>query len=122
MNNFFEQELQKLFGDGMIIGAPAFSGRSCYGTLGKDLRVRVQFVTTKIADDYGALKLTVLNRTDGPVDTLVLKLKDLLGKKLVPGNPNFRNGVFARPEKDAGNLPPPAAQKSKKAQNRGEYR
>ena len=35
----------------------------------------------------------MLNRTDGPVDTLVLKLKDLLGKKPVPGNPNFRSGV-----------------------------
>ena len=94
MSNFYEQELQKLFGDGKIIGDPTYSGRSCYGTLGKDLRVRAQFITTKVADDYDALKLTVLNRADGPVDTLVLKLKDLLGKKPVPGNPNFRNGVF----------------------------
>ena len=51
MNNFFEQELRKLFGDGMIIGDPAFSGRSCYGTLGKDLRVRAQFITTRVSDE-----------------------------------------------------------------------
>ena len=51
MSNFFEQELKKLFGDGMIIGAPAFSGRSCYGTLGKDLRVRAQFITTRVSDE-----------------------------------------------------------------------
>ena len=93
MSNFFEQELGRLFGDGQVIRNPTYSGRSCFGTLGKDLRVRARFITTGYADHYDSLKITVLNRTDGPVDTLVLKLKDLLGKKSVPGNPNFREGV-----------------------------
>ena len=93
MSNFFEQELKKLFGDGEIIDNPTCSGRACFGTLGKDLRVRAQFITSGYADHYNSLKITVMNRTDGPVDILVLKLKDLLGKKPVPGNPNFRNGV-----------------------------
>ena len=93
MSNVFEQELRKLFGDGEVIDNPAYSGRACFGSLGKDLRVRAQFITTNISNHYDALKLTVLNRTDGPVDTLVLKLKDLLGMKPVSGNPNFRSGV-----------------------------
>ena len=93
MSNFFERELGRLFGDGQVIRNPTYSGRSCFGTLGKDLRVRARFITTGYADHYDSLKITVLNRTDGPVDTLVLKLKDLLGKKSVPGNPNFREGV-----------------------------
>ena len=93
MSSFFEQELGRLFGDGQEIRNPTYSGRSCFGTLGKDLRVRARFITTGYADHYDSLKITVLNRTDGPVDTLVLKLKDLLGKKSVPGNPNFREGV-----------------------------
>ena len=93
MSSFFEQELGRLFGDGQVIRNPTYSGRSCFGTLGKDLRVRARFITTGYADHYDSLKITVLNRTDGPVDTLVLKLKDLLGKKPVPGNPNFREGV-----------------------------
>lgn len=93
MSNFFEQELGRLFGDGKTFDNPACSGRACLGTLGKDLRVRAQFITTGYADHYDSLKITVLNRTDGPVDTLVLKLKDLLGMKPVPGNPYFSNGV-----------------------------
>lgn len=93
MSSFFDQELWHLFGDGKIIDNPACAGRICFGTLGKDLRVRIQFVSTHIAGEYDALKLTVLNRTDGPVDTQMLWLKDLLGKKPVPGNPNFRSGV-----------------------------
>ena len=93
MSNFFERELGRVFGDGQVIRNPTYSGRSCFGTLGKDLRVRARFITTGYADHYDALKITVLNRTDGPVDTLVLKLKDLLGMKPVPGNPYFPNGV-----------------------------
>ena len=93
MSNFFEQELRKLFGDGEIIRSPSFTGRACLGTLGKDLRVRAQFVTSVYADHYDTLKITIWNRTDGPVDTLTLKFKDLLGMKPVPNNPNFRDGV-----------------------------
>ena len=102
MSNFFERELGRVFGDGQVIRDPTYSGRSCFGTLGKDLRVRAQFVTTGYADHYDSLKITVLNRTDGPVDTLVLRLKDLLGMKPVPGNPNFPNGVAPHIWDDSG--------------------
>ena len=89
MSSFFDQELWRLFGDGKIIGSPACSGRTCFGTLGKDLRVRIQFVSTHISGEYDALKLTVLNHTDGPVNTQVLKLKDLLGKKIIPTDADY---------------------------------
>ena len=77
-------------------------GRACLGTLGGDLRVRAQFVTGIIANQYNALKIVVLNRTDGPVDTMVLNLKDLLGMKKVPGNPNFSHGVAPHIWDDSG--------------------
>ena len=102
MSSFFEQELWHLFGDGKTFDNPACAGRACLGTLGRDLRVRAQFISTHISGEYDALKLTVLNRTDGPVDTLTLKLKDLLGKKPVPGNPNFRSGVTPHIWEDYG--------------------
>ncbi len=93
MINFFEQELRRLFGDGMVIPSPRFAGQACIGTLGNGLKVRAQFVTTTFAEQYDALKITVLNRQDGPVDTLSLKLRDIWGKKTVPDNPRFKNGV-----------------------------
>ena len=101
---FYEQELRKLFADGMVIGSPKFTGRACLGTLGKDLRVRVQFVTSGYADHYDAISVTVLNRTDGVVDKLRLRLKDVLGVKQVPGNPNFRNGVAPHIWEDSGKV------------------
>jgi hypothetical protein len=93
MSSFFEQELRKLFGDGTVIQAPQFVGRSCLGTLGNDLRVRAQFITMGHADHYEALRLTVMNRTEGDVDKIVLRLRDVIGIKPVPNNPNFPNGV-----------------------------
>ena len=86
-----------------MIGSPTFAGRACLGTLGKDLRARVQFVTSGHADHYDAISVTVLNRTDGVVDKLRLRLKDILGVKQVPGNPNFRNGVAPHIWEDSGN-------------------
>ena len=91
--NFFEGELRKLLGDSDVISDPSFAGRACLGTLGKDLRVRLEFVTTGMADHYNALKIKVLNRTEGEVDTLLLRFQDVWEKKPVPGNPNFRGGV-----------------------------
>ena len=49
MTNFLEQELWYLFGDGRAMDNPYCSGQSCYGTLDKDLRVRIQFISTHIS-------------------------------------------------------------------------
>lgn len=93
MSNFFEQELRKLFGDGEVIQDPKFVGRACLGDLGGELRVRAEFITTGYADHYEALRLVALKRTEGEIDRLVLRMKDVIGVKQVPGNPNFPKGV-----------------------------
>ena len=123
---FYEQELPKQFADGTVIGSPKFTGRASLGTLGKYLRVRVQFVTSGYADHYDAISVTVLNRTDGVVDKLRLRLLDVLGVKQVPGNPNFRNGVSPHIREDGGKAEwyafrPTAADYSAMRQAVGEY-
>jgi hypothetical protein len=52
----------------------------------------MEFVTQGTADHYEAIKATIINKNDGPVDSLTLRFSDLLGKKMV-SNPNFRNGI-----------------------------
>lgn len=90
--NFFEQELRKLFGNDPTISDKRFVGRAFFGKLADSLRVRVDFVTIGTADHYEALKVTIINRNDGPVDSVTLRFSDLTGKKTV-GNPNSTNGV-----------------------------
>lgn len=92
MMNYFEQELRKLFGNDAAISDKRFVGRAFFGKLTDNLRVRVEFVTMGTADHYEALKATVINRNDGPVDSVTLRFSDLLGKKAVD-NPNFSKGV-----------------------------
>ena len=91
--NFFEQELRKLFGQGQVFEKPSFAGRVCMGTLGADLVVRVQFAAGQILGQYDTLHVFVKNRSGGVVDTLCLDLKDLLGRKAIPDNPHFEDGV-----------------------------
>ena len=93
MSNFLEQELRKLFADGGMIDDPKFVGRTCLGSLDGNLRVWAEFISMNISSQYNALRLTVLNRKEGVVDKSVLRFEDVLGKKAVPGSPNFRNGV-----------------------------
>ena len=87
---FFEQELRKIVGD--VYPDATFVGRACYVRLNDMNRAKIQFTTCGTADHYEALQMTILNRSDGQVDTLRLRFKDVLGTKQV-NNPNFRNGV-----------------------------
>jgi hypothetical protein len=90
--NYFEQEPRRLFGKDAAISDKKFVGRAFFGKLSDSLRVRIEFVTLGIADHYEAIKATVINRNDGPVDALTLRFSDLFGKKMV-SNPNFRDGI-----------------------------
>ncbi|AFV02404.1 hypothetical protein DHBDCA_p1375 [Dehalobacter sp. DCA] len=90
--NYFEQELRRLFGNDANITDKKFVGRAFFGKLTDNLRVRVEFVTLGTADHYEAIKATIINRNDGPVDALALRLSDLVGKKMV-SNPNFKDGI-----------------------------
>ena len=88
--NFFEQELHKIV-------APKYPdatyvGRACYVRLDELNRAKIQLVTGIVANQYHALRISILNRNEGRVDVLLLNLSDILGKKQT-GNPNFRNGI-----------------------------
>lgn len=87
---FYEQELRKIVGEHHPNAT--YVGRACYVRLNDVNRAKIQFVTGMIASQYNALQLTILNRSEGQVDTLRLRFSDLLGTKMTP-HPNFRNGV-----------------------------
>ena len=100
----YEQELRKLFEHSNLVDRPQFSGRVCVGDLGKNLRVRAEFLSTHISSQYDAIRLTVLNRTEGVVDRTLLRFQDVWGKKQVPNNPNFRSGVIPHLWDDYGKV------------------
>ena len=90
--NFFESELKKIMGNSDILKDQKFVGRMCYGTLGGDLRARIEFVTLGVSDHYAGLKAAIINRKEGVVDSVLLRFTDIWGKQKV-SNPNFREGI-----------------------------
>ena len=89
---FFEQELRKLFDHDAVFADARFAGNVCYGRLNEDVRIKARFVTCGCADNYEALKVTLINRREGEIDSSLLRFHDLWGMKKV-NNPNFREGV-----------------------------
>lgn len=89
---FFEQELRKLLERGTILAEPKIVGNCCYGRLTDQIRAKIQFQTGLVADHYDRLKVTLINRNEGVIDSLTLKFQDVLGVKQTT-NPNFREGV-----------------------------
>lgn len=89
---FFEQELRRLFDHDTVFADARFVGNACYGRLTDNIRVKINFTDCKVKDNYDALKVTILNRNEGQIDSMVLRFRDLWGMKQT-SNPNFREGV-----------------------------
>lgn len=63
---FYEQELRKIVGE--RYPDATYVGRACYVRLSDMNRAKIQFVTGIVANQYNALQLTILNRSEGQVD------------------------------------------------------
>ena len=100
---FFEQELQKLFGKGTGLSDVRIVGNAYYGRLSGDIRVKIHFTNTFSSDNYDALKVVLINRREGPIDSMALHFSDLWGIRMV-NNPNFRDGVCPHIWKDGGDV------------------
>ena len=87
--NFFEAELKKILGGSTILKDQKYLGRNCYGIIGEDLRARVEIVTQRTRDQYEAVKVSVIKRTEGVIDSIVIPFTDVWG---YPKTPNFMEG------------------------------
>lgn len=90
--DFFERELKKIMMDSGMLKDQKYAGRKCYGTVDGDIRARIEFVSLGLSENYGGIKVTLINRKEGPIDSMVLRFADLFGKKET-SNPNFKGGV-----------------------------
>ena len=77
--NFFEQELRKLADQCGALADPRYIGRACYGRVSGGIRAKLQFVTMGTHERYEALKVTLINNTDGVIDSNTIRFKDIWG-------------------------------------------
>jgi len=92
--NYFEQELRKLFENSETLDDARFTGRLCMARLTDTTNVKLEFVTLGTANKYEGIKATVLNRSEGQIDSTVFRFADILGKKNLQGNPYLKDGVY----------------------------
>ena len=79
--NYFEKQMRILFGESELFSEAMFSGKMMIGKIDQDVRVKLEFISTNIAKQYNAMKVTVLNRTEGEIDKTVFPFRDILGPK-----------------------------------------
>lgn len=103
MKTTFENELRKLFDHDVLFSDARFVDRRCYGRMDGDLRVRAEFISTHISSQYDALKVSLINRKEGVVDSVLLRL-DEVWKNKKTSNPNFRDGVHPHLWQDGNEL------------------
>ena len=84
--NFFTDELKKITDRSEYIQNPKFVGQSCVFRLSDDVTGKLGFITQGYADNYTALKLTLLNKREGPIDVQVMNITDVIGLKTVRGD------------------------------------
>ena len=75
--NFFEKELRKLVGQSETLADPRYIGRACYGRVSDDVRIKLEFVIMGTHDQYEALKATLINNTEGMIDSNSIILRDI---------------------------------------------
>ena len=69
--NYFEKQMRILFGESELFSEAMCSGKMMIGKIDQDVRVKLEFISTNIAKQYNAMKVTVLNRTEGEIDKTV---------------------------------------------------
>jgi hypothetical protein len=79
--NKLERELKLLFGESELFSEVVFCGKTMIGKLDKDVRAKIEFISTSVHKHYDSLKVTVLNRTEGVIDTTVFNFSDMIGLK-----------------------------------------
>lgn len=89
---FIEQELKKILGYSQYGKCNSFIGQACYVRVNEEVRLRLEF-SKDSTTTYDGLKMVMLNRKEGIVDSNIIKFADIWGKKAV-SNPSFKEGIF----------------------------
>ena len=84
--NFFTDELKKITDRSEYILKPKFVGQSCVFRLSDDVTGKLEFVTGIVANHYNALRLKLFNKSEGPIDTQLMGIGDMIGNKMIYAN------------------------------------
>lgn len=76
--NFFENELKKICGSCDTLYDKRYVGRACLGRIDENITAKIEFTTLGVADQYTALRASVINRSEGKIDSVTVRLKEVM--------------------------------------------
>ena len=79
--NDFEKALREMLDGSTHFGKLSFVGRSCYGQLNDRVRARIEFATLGHSEHYEALRVTLLDQSEGKIDVCTLRFAEIWGKQ-----------------------------------------
>ena len=84
--NFFTDELKKITDRSEYIHNPKFVGQSCVFRLSDDVTGKLEFITGIVANHYNSLRMKLFNKSEGPIDTQIMGIGDIIGNKKIYSN------------------------------------
>ena len=84
--NFFTDELKKITDRSEYIQKPKCVGQSCVFRLSDDVTGKLEFFYGIYANHYYAMRMSLFNKREGPIDVQIMDHGDIIGKKNIFGN------------------------------------
>jgi len=82
MTNFYERQLKRMFGDSEVLSADTvFAGKAMVSKISDDLRAKIEFVTARVSGQYEGLKLSIINKNEGLIDSQTFMFHEIIGLK-----------------------------------------
>ena len=82
MMNFYERQLRRMFSDIAEDSTDTvFAGKAMLSVISDDLRAKVEFVTGRVSGQYEGLKLSIINKNEGLIDSQTFMFHEIIGLK-----------------------------------------
>ena len=82
MTNFYERQLKRMFSDlDSDSTDTVFAGKAMLSKISDDLRAKVEFVTGRMASQYEGLKLSIISKKEGIIDSQSFMFHEIIGLK-----------------------------------------
>ena len=99
----FERELKIIFDKVDNLDNKKYVGRAFYASIDRNTKFKAEFISTNSYEHFDALRIRVLHKDEGELDTNTIRLNEAWGMKPV-ANGNFPNGVSPHMWIDRGQL------------------
>ena len=91
--NYFESELRKIIKKSNIISDANFISNTCIFRLSDIVTGKIEIAENGTKDNYSILRISLINRTSGIIDTQKIHFSDIIGKIAMNGQ-NIRPYIW----------------------------